>query len=95
MTRIPVTLIENLVHAPPQSNLQAPRTPLQTANPFRPVVVAASNEATCMDAAGHVVACSVCKKLGKLERLLYVLVSAIISSFLTGVILWRFYKRQI
>ena len=81
MKRIPTTPVENLFN------------PTQ-ASP--PTVVRASTsyaEPTCVDASGHVISCSVCKKLGLLEKTVYVLISAILSSLITGFIIVRLYKR--
>jgi hypothetical protein len=88
-----VTPIENLMSPQPTAQYASS---IQNPGP-RPVAVKSSTtyaEATCLDAAGHVVACSVCKKLETLERVLCILVSAVISSLVTAILLWRFYKRS-
>jgi hypothetical protein len=82
MPSIPVTPIENLLVSP---NPAPP--PISTrAQDVRAQEVPA---ATCIDAAGHVISCSVCKRVSVLERALLVLVSAVVASLLTLLVVWR------
>ena len=93
MSHISVTPIENLLFP---SRVPPPRSKTPTQIGVEQMTVDSSPPlvATCIDAAGHAVACAVCKRVGVLEKTLLIIVSAVVSSIVTACVFWRFSRRQ-
>lgn len=103
MTRIPVTPIEKILGTQSQLNTSPPvfahgalpHVSVQGTPP--PIVVqgaASPSVATCLDASGHVVSCSMCKRVTILERALLVVLSAVFASAVTAIVLVRMYRSR-